>query len=468
MVGLDDDIAALPPGTHACVAYREPDERTRTVASFLRHGVRHGERCIYAAEAPARDAVAAQLHADGVCVDRLREQGALVLVDLTAVYLPRDQFSAERQAQTLAHLIDQAHADGFAGFRGVGEARYPIEDAVAPAALLAYEAAASDVLRTRRGTGLCVYDRQRTGAALLADLVRTHPVALVGDRACDNPFCGDHAAGGQLGVDGLLDAVLQTHLRARDTRAMNRALIREATSLSADNQRLRERAADLEQALGMRDGLLGMIARQLREPLPGLETRLRALLHDERLAVAHDELELCREEVERLAELAAHVRAIAGAGTARVTLEPEPGDLSRLVTAAAAVHVGPEVHVSTAGAVDGSWDRAHVHEVVRRLLTVAAVHSWGTPLDLRVEAMGPRARIALAYRALDADPLVGGGDPAGQAVPRAAQDRLTIELWTTRELVARLGGTLGVSGWADARVTITVELPRGLGTSGDA
>jgi signal transduction histidine kinase len=35
-----------------------------------------------------------------------------------------------------------------------------------------------------------------------------------------------------------------------------------------------------------------------------------------------------------------------------------------------------------------------------------------------------------------------------------------MELWTTRELVRLMGGTFGVSSFADAQVAFTVELPR--------
>jgi hypothetical protein len=39
-------------------------------------------------------------------------------------------------------------------------------------------------------------------------------------------------------------------------------------------------------------------------------------------------------------------------------------------------------------------------------------------------------------------------------------DRLAVQLWSAREIVRMMGGTLGISTWADARVIFTLDLPK--------
>jgi hypothetical protein len=39
-------------------------------------------------------------------------------------------------------------------------------------------------------------------------------------------------------------------------------------------------------------------------------------------------------------------------------------------------------------------------------------------------------------------------------------ERLAVHTWSAREIVRLMGGTLGISTWADARVVFTLDLPK--------
>ena len=39
-------------------------------------------------------------------------------------------------------------------------------------------------------------------------------------------------------------------------------------------------------------------------------------------------------------------------------------------------------------------------------------------------------------------------------------ERLAVHTWSAREIVRMMGGTLGISTWADARVVFTLDLPK--------
>jgi len=99
--------------------------------------------------------------------------------------------------------------------------------------------------------------------------------------------------------------------------------------------------------------------------------------------------------------------------------------------------------------------------MIASLLTAACEHGWGTPLEMRVEELGELARLTLRFHAVEVDPRAGApGLSGGHASLPPGYDRLGMELWTTRELVRLMGGTFGVSSFADAQVAFTVELPR--------
>src|SRR5438045_7011837 len=106
MGAIHQEIAGLEPGTHACFPYVSPHEHRSIVAAFLREGLRRGERCLYVAGAPARDAVSEQLVELGTAVTEARAQGALVFLDVDQVYSRGPDFDPARQAQVLESLID--------------------------------------------------------------------------------------------------------------------------------------------------------------------------------------------------------------------------------------------------------------------------------------------------------------------------------------------------------------------------
>jgi hypothetical protein len=44
----------------------------------------------------------------------------------------------------------------------------------------------------------------------------------------------------------------------------------------------------------------------------------------------------------------------------------------------------------------------------------------------------------------------------------SAYERLGVTLWPSRELVRTMGGSFGISTWADARVAFTIDLPKSI------
>jgi signal transduction histidine kinase len=474
MGAIHQEIAGLEPGAHICLPFVSADDHESTVAAFVRGGLRRGERCLYIGSAAAREGIARRLNEEGMPVGRALEDRALILLDLSDVYGRGRPFDPVHQAKVLEALIDAARSDGFNGFRGVEEAPEGLHDSIDPLALLQYEAAASEVLHAKQALALCPYDRRRTPPGTMVGILRSHPLTLLGGRLCVNPLCDPPAyLRGQVGeaqkLDWMINQILSSEQSRRYDQAVNDALLREATSLAAKVQRIKGEAEDLQRAVEARDLLWGAVARRLREPVDRLGDKMSVLLGDERLRVARAVLEGSHEDLEELRELAGRIDGIAAFAAMHGSLRPERMDLvettRHALTAFKAdpAHQRVEVELAAPPAVVGNWDRRRVAEMIGSLLTAACDHGWGTPLALRVEELGELARLTLRFHALELDPIAGApglGGGGGHAPLSSGYDRLGMELWTTRELVRLMGGTFGVSSFADAHVAFTVELPR--------
>jgi signal transduction histidine kinase len=288
-----------------------------------------------------------------------------------------------------------------------------------------------------------------------------------------NPFCDPPAyLRGQVGeaqkLDWMINQILSSEQSRRYDQAVNDALLREATSLATKVQRLTGESDDLRRAVEARDLLFGTLARRLRDPVERLADKIEALLSNERLRVARTAIEAAHEDVDELRVLAGRIESIAAFTAMHGSLRPERMNLVETTREALSTFLAApgredvDVHLTTApGAILGSWDRRRVAEMVGSLLTAASEHGWGAPLEMRVEELGDRARMTVRFHAVAVDPMAGAPGLASGHGPRASEyDRLGMELWTTRELVRLMGGTFGVSSFADGHVAFTVELPR--------
>lgn len=472
MSAIHQEIAGLEPGAHICLPYVTAEDHQSAVTAFVRGGLRRGERCLYIGGAKGREGITKRLNDEGIPVGRALEDRALILLDLSDVYERGTPFDVAHQTKVLEALIDAARADGFNGFRGVHELPEGLPDHVDPQAVLQYEAAASEVLHNKQALALCPYDRRRTDPRTIVGVLRSHPMAILGGRLCVNPFSDPPAyLRGQVGeaqhLDWMINQILSSEQSRRYDQAVNDALLREATSLAAKVQRMNSQAEDLQRAVEARDLLLGAMSRQLRAPVERLAGKIEALLADERLRGARAAIEGGNDDLEELRELAERIDSIAAFTAMHGGLRPERMDLVETTRAALASFQAEghrqqvDIHLAAPPAILGVWDRRRVGEMISSLLTAACEHGWGTPLEMRVEELGDLARLTLRFHALEVDPIAGApGLGGGHAPLPPGYDRLGMELWTTRELVRLMGGTFGVSSFADARVAFTVELPR--------
>lgn len=181
-------IRALQVGTHACLVYSTAAERDAAVVPFVNEGLSGGYRCLFMAEDDIADGVAEALRADGVDLHAARESGRLVFQSERETYGSHAGFSPH---EMLATLVDGSHAaqgDGFQGLRASGEMAWPVNDAEEIQPLMEYEARVNGFLEDHPVMALCLYDRNRFPPEVIIDVLRAHPVALVGNQVYPNLF----------------------------------------------------------------------------------------------------------------------------------------------------------------------------------------------------------------------------------------------------------------------------------------
>jgi signal transduction histidine kinase/ActR/RegA family two-component response regulator len=316
--GLERQMTDLRQGNHLCLVCEGPAGKAEAVVPFLREGLARGERCVYLADDKPEE-TARSLSAGGVDVPRQRRRGALALLAARDVYRRGGAFDPGRMIAFLREATDRAVADGFGGLRVAGEMTWALAPGPGRDRLVEYEARLNGFFPGSRALGLCVYDRARFPAGVLREVLRTHPVAVLGDQVCPNLYY--EPPGVVLGQASAAQQVEWMIGQLKRARAAEQAL-----------HGLNERLAESDR---QKDEFLAVLAHELRNPL----APLRNALHVMRLAVDNGPARehargVAERQVKHLARLVDDLLDVSRITRGKLPLRKEPVDLAAAVSGA--------------------------------------------------------------------------------------------------------------------------------------
>jgi signal transduction histidine kinase len=179
------EIERLGPADHVCTLYDRREEEVAIAVPYLRTGLDRGELCVCVVEDGGASILGA-LASDGVDVDAAMREGRLAILE--------KPLSQGLKPQQMLGWIDQhagsARGAGFAGFRIVGEMSWALGDPANLTALAEFEARLNlNQVWTRHAcVGLCQFDRTLFSPETLREMLIVHPLVIVGNRVCRNPF----------------------------------------------------------------------------------------------------------------------------------------------------------------------------------------------------------------------------------------------------------------------------------------
>ena len=178
-------IELLGPSEHVCTLYDRREEEVAIAVSFLRAGLERGEQCVCVVD-DSRASILGALESEGVDVDAVIRQGRLAILEK-----PLSQgLGPEQMAGWIDQHASDARSAGYAGFRIVGEMTWVLGDPANLRALAELEVRLNrNRVWFRHGCiGLCQFDRRRFSPEALREMLMVHPLVVVGDRICRNPY----------------------------------------------------------------------------------------------------------------------------------------------------------------------------------------------------------------------------------------------------------------------------------------
>jgi hypothetical protein len=177
----------VPRGSHLCAFFSGPAERDKIIMPFLADGIRAGHKCICIAESLSPDEVLDRLgsHVDlGWAV----QTGQLELGTPADSYLRSGRFHADDMLSYWGEAATAASDGGFGLVRAMGEMPSAMDNPEGRAAWLRYEARVNSIIADLPEVVLCLYDLRGSGAKMLMDTLRTHPMMVADGTVRENPY----------------------------------------------------------------------------------------------------------------------------------------------------------------------------------------------------------------------------------------------------------------------------------------
>ena len=160
--------ASLGAYRHVCAFFNTPEEEYRTLLPFIREGFLQGERAFHVIDPALRERHLQHLREAGIDVEGRFDKDAML----------------ELIQQTLRSGLER----GFPLTRLVAHAECVLEDWHGGRDWVEYEARLNYVLPRYEDPVICTYDVRMLGASVAMDILRTHPMVLLGAVLHENPF----------------------------------------------------------------------------------------------------------------------------------------------------------------------------------------------------------------------------------------------------------------------------------------
>ncbi len=183
----------IPPGSHILQLYNRVNEISGVTARLLGVGLAGAEKCLFAGSQASVDEIATYLTKAGFDVPAAQEAGQLVLTADREPYLVGTRFDPDHLLSTHQTFIAQALREGWRAVRISMDMTWLTQELTTPEQVqqvLKYEAASDAVFTFQNAPiiALMHYDYSKLPGQLVVEMLKLHPIAVVGKFIKRNPY----------------------------------------------------------------------------------------------------------------------------------------------------------------------------------------------------------------------------------------------------------------------------------------
>jgi hypothetical protein len=178
----------LGESRHVCAFFHNADEEYRVMLPFIKDGFECGDKAVHIVSPNRRSDHLKRLAAVGIDSTAVEQSGQLELLNNTETYLRDGCFDQDRMLEAFEELASGNAGEGFPLSRIVCQMDWAGEGRSHVADLIEFESRVNDVWRRHDDAVICVYDLAKFSGETVIDIMRTHPMIVIGSSLQQNPF----------------------------------------------------------------------------------------------------------------------------------------------------------------------------------------------------------------------------------------------------------------------------------------
>jgi MEDS: MEthanogen/methylotroph, DcmR Sensory domain len=173
---------------HVCAFFQRSNEEYKILVPFLKEGVDMGDKAVDILNPARRPEHVRRLTEAGVPVKRVLGRGQLELREWQDTYLRTGRFDRHDMIALLQEIAIEGEQRGTGVTRLWADMQWVAEESLDVLELVQYEAGLNGMLPRHNMAAVCSYDVTRFRSSVVMDLLRTHPLVIVGGALQQNPF----------------------------------------------------------------------------------------------------------------------------------------------------------------------------------------------------------------------------------------------------------------------------------------
>ena len=155
---------------------------------FIQDGFARGDRAFLVVDPKLRQEHLRRLRAAGIDVTESEPTGQLKVCDWCSAHVQEGHFDQYRMMAFLEEALKDGAKQGFPLSRSIGHMEWAVEDWPGVEDLVEYESRLNYILPVYPDPIICVYNLNKFGGAIVIDILRTHPMVIIGGTLRENPF----------------------------------------------------------------------------------------------------------------------------------------------------------------------------------------------------------------------------------------------------------------------------------------
>jgi hypothetical protein len=179
----------LSDARHVCAFFNNDEEKYRVLLPFIKDGFDRGDKAVHVVNPDQCRDHLHRLTAAGIDATSAERSGQFELRTNTETYLRDGRFDQDRMLTVFEQLASGNANGGFPLSRIVCQMDWVVDDGRSHIDdVVEFESRVNDVWRRHDDAVICVYDLRKFKGDTVIDIMRTHPMVIIGGILQQNPF----------------------------------------------------------------------------------------------------------------------------------------------------------------------------------------------------------------------------------------------------------------------------------------